>query len=125
MMLRDCLDALLISGLDDWVQAAEVASIARTTGAATSEDAVRDLSLRLIRRLLDHGLMEVGTVTEQDGFTRWSISFSEAMRRIESEWRARPEGPGLGEVCWLNLTEKGQIQAQDLWSQKAKKTEDS
>ena len=118
MMLRDCLDALLVSGLDDWVQAAEVASIARTTGAVMSEDAVRDLSLRLIRRLLEHDLMEVGTVTEQDGFIPWGVSLNEAMRRIESEWRTRPGGPGLGEVCWLNLTEKGQGQAQDLWSQK-------
>lgn len=114
MILRACLTTVLSSALDDWVQAAEVTSIARTVGAMTSESAARDLSLQLIQHLLELDLVEVGTVTEEGGFKPWNSSVTDAMRRMESEWRTHPRGPGLGEACWLNLTEKGQIQAQEL-----------
>ena len=118
MKLQACLDDLLIRGMDDWIQATEVASVARTTGATTSEVAVRELSLRLIRTLLEAGLVEVGMVEEQRGFVPWKTPFDDAMQRIESAWCMRPTSPDLGEVCWLSLTEKGEAKAQGLWSRK-------
>lgn len=118
MMLDACLDDLLIRGLDDWIQAAEVASVARTIGGAESGEMVRALSLQLIRTLLESRLIEVGMVDEHEGFVPWRIPAGVALERIESEWSARPTGPGLGEVCWLNLTEQGQARAQALWSKK-------
>lgn len=118
MTLQVCLDSLLIRGLDDWIQAAEVASVARTTGGAESEEAVRDLSLRLIRALLEAGLVAIGSVKEQIGFVAWGIPIDDAMSRIETEWSTRPTGPGLGEICWLNLTEDGQFQARVVWSRR-------
>ena len=117
MSLRECLDDLLVCGLDDWIQAAEIASVARTIGAAVTEVEVRDLSLRLVRELIGQDLMEVGAVTES-GFTSWEISVDQALRRIEQEWRALPKGPDLGDVCWLNLTKKGEVQAKEVWSRR-------
>jgi hypothetical protein len=119
MMLEACLEDLLIRGLDDWIQAAEVASVSRTTGGAESEETSRELSLRLIQKLLEGGLAEAGMVDEQEGFVPWVIPVEDAMQRIESKWFATSMGPGLGEVCWLNLTEQGQIQARSLWARKA------
>lgn len=121
MTLQTCIEDLLIRGLDDWIQAAEVASVARTTGGAQSEEIRRDLSLRLIRKLLEDGLAEAGMVDDQEGFVPWGISVDDAMQRIESDWSTRPTGPELGEVCWLSLTERGHAQAQSLWSKKARR----
>lgn len=119
MMLQACIDDLLVRGLDDWIQAAEVASVSRTTGGAQSDEASRELSFRLIRKLLEDGLAVPGMVDEQEGFLPWGIPLNAAMKRIESSWSTEPGGPGLGEVCWLNLTEEGHAQAQGLWSRKA------
>lgn len=114
MNLHNCIDNLLKEGLVDWIQAAEIASVARTVGGAIRRDEVRDLSFRIIRELLGQNLMEVGMVTEA-GFTVWEIPLAQALRRIESEWLALSNGPGLGEICWLNLTEKGAVRAGKLW----------
>ena len=113
-MRRDeCAKEILIRGLDDWIQAAEVASVARTVGGAKTNDEVRALSLSVVRDLLQHELMEPGTV-EGRTFTPWSVSVRNAMLRIEAEWPSSKESPGLGEICWLNLTDRGVREAQKL-----------
>jgi len=117
MNLQACLEDLLIRGLDDWIQAAEVASVVRMMMGAESSQVIRELSLQLIQTLLEEGLVEIGTV-EEGGFEPWGLPTEKAMRRIERHWSARPSGPGLGEVCWLNLTAKGQTLAEDLWARK-------
>ncbi len=65
MKLRNCVVDLLKRGQDDWIQAAEIASVARTVGGATTEEEARDLSLRVLRELLGRNLMEVGMVAEE------------------------------------------------------------
>lgn len=115
MNVRKCVDDLLIRGLDDWLQAAEVASVARTIGAARTESEVRALSVQVVRDLLQRDFMVVGTVAGTE-FTPWGIAMEDALERIEREWRARPEGPNLGDICWLNLTERGSGRAEDLRS---------
>ena len=112
--MKRCLDEILTSGIHDWVQAAEVAAIAREVGKAQPGAATRELSLRLIRGLLETGLAEVGMVSEEKGFVAWDTSVEESMRRITHEWLARPNGPGPGEVCWLNLTAEGERRAKSL-----------
>jgi hypothetical protein len=120
MMLQACIEDLLVRGLDDWVQAAEVASVSRTTGGAQSDEASRELSLRLIRKLLEDGLAEPGMVDAQEGFLPWGVPVNAAMQLIEGSWSTKQQGgPGLGEVCWLSLTPKGHAQGQRLWSRKA------
>ena len=119
-----CIDALLISGLDDWIQAAEIAWVAQSVGHADTSSDVLSLSLRAIRALLEDGLVEVGMVTREDGFVPWEISLEEAMDRIEAEWRTKPKGPDLGEVCWLSLTEKGRARAETVWAHRQKSTTD-
>lgn len=114
MKLDHCLNTLLVSGLDDWVQAAEVASVARMEGGAKSEEALRDISLTLIRHLLEQELMEAGTIIEKEGFAPWGVPVNEAMNRITHDWPAGSRSPELGGVCWLNLTAKGQVQAEQI-----------
>jgi hypothetical protein len=119
MKIQDCIEDILVRGLDDWIQAAEVASVSRATGGAQSDEASRDLSLKLIRKLLEDGLAEPGMVDEQAGFLPWRVPVDAAMQKIEGGWVTKPAGPELGEICWLNLTESGRAEAQRLWSKKA------
>ena len=119
MRFQACIEDLLIRGLDDWIQASEVASVSFEIGGAQSHGMRRELSLRLIRKLLEDGSAEAGMVYEKEGFVPWGIPVDDALQRIESDWTTRPTGPGLGEVCWLSLTERGNAQAQSLWSRKA------
>jgi len=105
------LDDLLVSGPDDWVMACEVAWVARSKGGARSSDAIRELSVELIRELLDRGLMTIGDVTES-GFHAWELSTAEALDHVDAEWRMLSREPSLGDICWLQLTEKGEARAE-------------
>jgi hypothetical protein len=116
MKIDTLLDKLVISGVDDWIMACEVASVAKFEGRASSESDSRNLSIQLIQEVLERGLMEIGDVTE-GGFRTWNVSIEEAMERVQREWLALPEGPNLGDVCWLANTKKGDERANFLVSQ--------
>ena len=107
MRINPCVADLLVRGLDDWIDAAEIAWVAQSDGQAETSSGILRLTLRTIHALLEDGLVEVGMVTREDGFIPWELSSADAVERIEEEWRTKPTGPNLGEVCWLNLTEKG------------------
>ena len=107
------VDELVVTGADDWVMACDVAWVAKSMGNAQSSDAIRELSVILIRELLERGLMTIGDVTES-GFRAWNVTWQEAVDRVQKEWQMLPREPSLGDVCWLELTEKGRSQAQAL-----------
>lgn len=104
------IDELLIRGADDWVTAAEVAWVAKSSGGAETNDGIRTLSLKLIQDVLVAGLMEAGDVTDQ-GFFGWGESPIEATARIQHSWEQLHGVPNLGEVCWLANTEAGNQRA--------------
>jgi hypothetical protein len=106
MNLIACINEILLLGLDDWIQASEIASVTRTVGGAATHDEVRQLSLEIIRKVIKDGLMAVGDVTEK-GFHVWELSADDALERIEREWTALGRNPSLGEICWLSNTEEG------------------
>lgn len=110
MRLRAMLEELIISGSDDWVDVCEVAWIAKSLGNATQADENRELSIKLIRELLERNLMEIGDVTVS-GFVGWNLPLNQAMERLAELWQALPGVPSLGDVCWLNLTEGGKAEA--------------
>lgn len=111
MMLVDaCIAEILKHGLDDWIQAAEVASIVQSIeGSSTSTD-VCDASLAVIAGILHQELMRAGDVTV-DGFKEWKMTSTEALDRISRDWKALGRFPNLGEICWLSNTSKGDQKA--------------
>jgi hypothetical protein len=113
MKYQDCFERLLVLGTVDWIGAWEVASVAQTVGGATSEAAVRDLSLRVIADLLNRGLMEAGDVTES-GFRPWTVPVAAAVSRIQREWTALGRNPDLGDICWLANTKAGDVLGRQL-----------
>ncbi len=98
--LSACAKEILDRGLDDWIQAAEIASVVMRH--ATD---VRTVAIATIRELVDDGLVTVGDLTG-DGFVPWNLPARECLARIEREWPTR-RSPDLGEVCWLSNTEAG------------------
>lgn len=50
-----CVEEILKRGLDDWIQAAEVASVAKLTGLQTTDLGVQDLALEVIAELIHNG----------------------------------------------------------------------
>ena len=118
MSQNACIANLLLRGLDDWIDAAEVAWVAKSIGGGESYETILDLSLWSIRALLDESLAEVGMVTREHGFVAWDTPPADSMARIEAEWRTKPRGPDLGEVCWLSLTEAGRARAEAVLAER-------
>ena len=124
MNLQDAVNDLLIRGLDDDIQAAEVASTVMRLSGAVAQDEVRDLSIELIRVVVQQGLMEIGDIIGSGfhptyryasvKFRRWDLSFEESLERVKREWKALERNPSLGEICWLVNTKKGHEVARQL-----------
>ncbi|HLI37208.1 MAG TPA: hypothetical protein VKV80_07680 [Streptosporangiaceae bacterium] len=105
------IDELLVRGADDWVDAAEVAWLAKSVGKATTDEDVKKVSFDLIRAVLLAGLMEAGEVAG-GGFFAWNISPTDSVNRIEHAWEILGRLPDIGEVCWLANTAAGNQRAQ-------------
>ena len=100
-----CSSAVIQRGLDDWVDAAEVAWVARAIGAATADDEARELSIEVIRNVLTRGWMTIGDVTTA-GYTPWSLDVEASVERVRQGWIGSSQ-PKIGDVCWLSNTETG------------------
>ncbi|HYN65010.1 MAG TPA: hypothetical protein VES36_10450 [Candidatus Limnocylindrales bacterium] len=109
------IEELLMRGADDWVTAAEVAWVAKSMGGSATDDGKRDIAFKLIRQVLEMGLMKAGDVTE-GGFSAWELSPAESFARIEREWRSLGRIPEIGEVAWLANTPSGSRRAEALFS---------
>jgi len=114
MKLKPFIEQLLRSGLDDWVDASEVAWIAQETGEAVTKSEILSLSLEAISEILECGWMRIGDLTHE-GFRPWPISNSDGLERVRREWVALPtKTPNLGEIFWLANTEDGDRVAEKL-----------
>jgi len=115
--LQPMIEELVMRGADDWVMAAEVAWIAESIGEARCADPIRELSIALIRRVLENELMEIGEVGD-GGFFEWGLPIDEAVERADRAWRDLDRVPNLGDVCWLENTEKGARLAEQIFEQR-------
>ncbi len=123
MKLKPVVEQLLRSGLDDWVDASEVAWIAQEAGGAVTKAEILGLSLEAVSEVLDRGWMRIGILTH-DGFREWPISRSDALERVRREWDAlSAKTPDLGEIFWLANTEEGDRVAEKLDERDESKTE--
>lgn len=109
-MIDACVSEVLKRGLDDWIQAAEVASVAKSIQKQATSADVRRVALGVIAEVLQNELMTAGDVTNE-GFSEWSVTSTEALERITKAWNALDRLPELGEICWLSNTSKGDQRA--------------
>mgnify|MGYP000866844588 CR=1 FL=1 len=124
MSIEAVVDDVIIRGLNDLIQASEIAYVTTYLAEAKSNDQVRETVLLAVQKLLLRGLMEVGDiVSEPCPYTRagsildvaaWDLSPSQAIERIDREWRALGRRPSLGELFWLKNTMLGNQTAMKL-----------
>ena len=116
MTIIECINDLVMRGCDDWVDASEVTSVAKFTGHARTEDEIRSLSLELIRKVVRQGLMEIGDLPDKSRrLALWPMTPQECLDRVEREWKALGRNPSLGEICWLQNTDKGNTLGESLF----------
>ena len=107
MTSRNKLKSLILQkSTDDWLQACEIFEVVKFDGGYSDLDEIRRVSVDLIRELLREGALVVGDVKKDIGFVGWAVSVDVAVDRIQKEWSSVRE-PTHGDVCWLNLTNKG------------------
>ncbi|MCV7071044.1 hypothetical protein MJO55_04400 [Mycolicibacterium rufum] len=108
-------DDVLLRGLVDWVALDQVHWLITQARPHASVADVQEEVILLIRDLVAEGLMTLGNVDTESGFTRWPIPLDEAMDRVR---RVYVVDFGKSNVwpwfCWLDLTEKGDSAARQI-----------
>lgn len=61
--------------------------------------------------------MELGDLSKE-GFCMWNLPIEECLNRVEREWNALGRNPSLGEICWLQNTDKGNALGEKLFKQR-------
>jgi hypothetical protein len=106
-------EAILVSGLEDWVHLAEVAWLAKSEGGAlTKEEGIR-MALPTFRELLEKRLSGIGDVSD-GGFIEWDLAIDEALERVRAEWEALDRDLWPGDICWLANTAEGNRRAKQI-----------
>ena len=96
---------ILWYGLDDWVPMLTVVGAAQMP-ATEPTDVDKARALEAIRHLASSGLIEIGEVTEGNGFVPWSTSLEESLSRIQASLNS-PDENDWSFVCWLRNTPEG------------------
>jgi hypothetical protein len=106
---------LLTSGLSDWVSLAEVQQIISHFQLADTDKERQDLTLRIVRSLLEDGLMQIGELPGPDGtFPAWEPT-DVAMDRLHERFVDHYAEPASWDYSiWLGLTQAGQLVAEKL-----------
>jgi hypothetical protein len=93
---------LLADCREDDVSLWEALQKARRAIPAATDDQIRQLSLDLIRELLEDGLIMAGVPKpDGQGFERWDLSVPETMDRIAREMDELGHPPNIGDVVWF------------------------
>jgi hypothetical protein len=116
--LSTIADDVLIEGLDDWIQASYVVSIAMEVTETSRPVEMRGVALQVLKSLLDSRLMEPGDLAES-GFKPWNVALPLAIARIEAAWPPN-FAPSLGDVCWLSNTAEGDARGKQALKAKLK-----
>jgi hypothetical protein len=112
-------NALLLYGLDDMLDLGwMVQTVHRLTGIQRDSLEIVDPTLKAIQDLVEADYAIVGNaVRDEKGFTSvesWNLPSDEAVSRIREKW-SKVEGPlEIGEIVWLELTDKGLREAKRL-----------
>ncbi len=113
MTAPEVVEALLLSGLDDWIYLAEVVSTVRSVEDPETEEALVDEVISTIEQMLDDGLLKIGDVTD-GGFFEWDLPVDAALERVKREWGQLGTHLSIGDVCWLATTPEGDRRAIEI-----------
>jgi hypothetical protein len=118
------LPVLLISGLDDWVPLAEVNSVVIDNHLANTPRERQHLVLRIIRSLVEDGLMEIGDLPSTKGTSKldvWDLPLDAAMAQVSDRFIGHYDDVARwGYSVWLDLIDAGELVARALAAQGTK-----
>ena len=116
MTVEECVKEIVVRGLRDWIQAAEGWSVVKRMGGITADDEIRNLTLAIVRTVLEEELMTIGGLVKGPPggltghfaeFSEWQVPIEEALARVARAWDSLGRLPGIGDLFWLSNTEKG------------------
>ncbi|MBQ1161464.1 hypothetical protein KBZ21_25785 [Streptomyces sp. A73] len=102
--LAEPVEEVLREGEDDWVMIDFVIGTAEDYAQTHGGD-FREISMALLKELLDEGLMEIGELGES-GFEAWEEPTEQAIEKFQRACEACNWKP-MGGLWWLANTEKG------------------
>jgi hypothetical protein len=99
---QDVLECLSEECREDHIGLWRIVNAVRVDLGARDPSVVRELTLGLVRSLLQEPGMQVGHPAP-DGrhFVSWGLSPEEAVSRIDQAWSALGRDPDIGEVAWF------------------------
>jgi hypothetical protein len=92
---------------DDWAGLWVLISDVRQDFPKLSQDQVRETTLAILRDLLEEGLIQAGQPVGRGKFDPWKSVTDETIQRIRDEWIKLGRDPIIGDVTWLEITQKG------------------
>jgi len=119
-LLRDRIKtALLLEGLDDICQVWWIAgTVHKLTGIPRETPELVDLAVGAVRDLLDSGYAVFGdAVQDERGMVTivpWESAPDEVAARVKKEWGELDDRLRMGDIGWLELTDKGREEARRL-----------
>jgi hypothetical protein len=107
MTPEDVLESLAEECHVDHVGLWEIVNAVQFDLGSTNPSETRELTLRLVRRLLHERGMQVGHPAP-DGrhFIAWDLPADQAVSRIEKEWSALGREPNIGELAWFTSAQE-------------------
>jgi hypothetical protein len=111
---------LLIEGLQDRIHLRWVHGrfSGRADGHVPPLPEVQEQTLNMIRELVSDGLFVLGSANgtyRRPRFTPWDLPLDDAMARIEKAYVEHFDDQNWMFMCWLDLTEKGEKLAQEIY----------
>jgi hypothetical protein len=95
-------DQIVEEAIEDYVGLWSIVKQIRRVVPELSDDGIREITIDLLRDLLDAGVLTVGFPTLDGGsFESWTISSRDAITRIEQEWALLGRDPNIGEIVWV------------------------
>ena len=106
MTADEVLENLVVECHVDHVGLWEIVDAVRFDLGATAPAEIREMTLRLVHRLVRERDILAGHPTP-DGrhFLPWNSSFDQTANRIENEWSALGREPMIGELAWFTIAE--------------------
>jgi hypothetical protein len=103
-------DEILVRGLDDIIQMAEIVSVARFQLGIQDQTALEDEVHRALLYLVGDRFAIFGDLVEDAPrlwVDAWAGTAENVVTRAMNAWRELGTHPNLGEVGWLELTDDG------------------
>lgn len=101
-------DRVLLESCEDYVGLWSIIWCLREIEKESDPTKIRLQAIKIIGELLEAGLVQCGTFSENGNFEIWQLDASTIISRIEKEWDALGREPNMGEIVWFVATQKGQ-----------------